>query len=156
MAATSPITGAANTTATGTASTDTVSSSAQQQLTQNDFLQLLVAQMQNQDPMNPQSDTDMAAQMAQFTSLTQATNMSSSLAMLQANSLIGSTVTIQTDSKGDTISGVVQSVRAGAASTNGVPQILVNNTAYNVSQVLSVTPTVVSDPATATTNQTSN
>src|ERR1700678_2649990 len=90
-------------------SSDSVSGS-QQTLTQNDFLQLLVAQMENQDPLDPQSDTDMAAQMAQFTSLTQSTAMSSSLSALQANSLIGSTVTVSTDSKGDTTSGVVQSV----------------------------------------------
>ncbi len=66
--------------ATSGTSSDTVTG-AQQTLTQNNFLQLLVAQMENQDPMNPQSDTDMAAQMAQFTSLTQANQMSSSLSM---------------------------------------------------------------------------
>lgn len=153
MSATTPITGATHTAAAGMTAPDTISAGSQQALTQNDFLQLLVAQMQNQDPMNPQSDTDMAAQMAQFTSLTQATNMSSSLSMLQANSLIGSTVTIQTDSRGDITSGVVQSVQAGAAASNGVPQIVVNGTAYNVSQVLSVTPTVVnSNTATNQTN----
>lgn len=155
MSATSPIIGAAKTVAAGTAATDSVSAGAQQALTQNDFLQLLVAQMQNQDPMNPQSDTDMASQMAQFTSLTQATNMSSSLSMLQANSLIGSTVTLQTDSQGDTTSGVVQSVQAGASSTSGVPQIIVNGTAYNVSQVLSITPTTASQ-TTSNTNPTTN
>src|SRR5271168_3050194 len=47
---------------TGTTSNDTVSG-PQQTLTQNNFLQLLVAQMENQDPMNPQSDTEMASQM---------------------------------------------------------------------------------------------
>src|SRR5690242_14858924 len=61
-------------------------------LDQTDFLKLLVAQIQYQDPMNPQSDTQMAAQMAQFTTLQQATQSSSSLAMMQANSLIGSSV----------------------------------------------------------------
>jgi flagellar basal-body rod modification protein FlgD len=137
---------------TGTTSTDTVSGS-QQTLNQNDFLQLLVSQMENQDPLNPQSDTDMASQMAQFTSLTQSSAMSSSLSMLQANSLIGSTVTIQTDSVGDTTSGVVQSVQAGASSTDGTPQILVNGKAYDLSQILSVTPTTAT-PTTSTTQTT--
>jgi flagellar basal-body rod modification protein FlgD len=90
---------------TGTTSTDTAAGGTQQTLTQNDFLQLLVAQMQNQDPTNPQSDTEMASQMAQFTSLTQSSAMSASLAMIQANSLVGSTVTVSTDSTGDTTSG---------------------------------------------------
>src|ERR1700678_3767743 len=76
------------------ASSDSVSGS-QDTLTQNDFLQLLVSQMENQDPLQPQSDTQMAAQMAQFTSLSQTSAMSSSLSMMQANSLIGSTVTVQ-------------------------------------------------------------
>jgi flagellar basal-body rod modification protein FlgD len=132
---------------TGTASSDTVSGS-QQTLNQQDFLQLLVAQMQNQDPLNPQSDTDMAAQMAQFTSLTQSSAMSSSLSMLQANSLIGSTVSLQIDPK-TTASGVVQ----GVILNGGTPQIIVNGSTYDLSQVTSVTPTVaVPTTPTPTTN----
>jgi flagellar basal-body rod modification protein FlgD len=132
---------------TGTVSSDTVSGS-QQTLNQQDFLQLLVAQMQNQDPLNPQSDTDMAAQMAQFTSLTQSSAMSSSLSMLQANSLIGSTVSLQIDPK-TTASGVVQ----GVILNGGTPQIIVNGSTYDLSQVTSVTPTVaVPTTPTPTTN----
>jgi flagellar basal-body rod modification protein FlgD len=130
---------------TGTTSSDTVSGS-QQTLTQNDFLQLLVAQMQNQDPLNPQSDTQRAAQMAQFTSLTQSSAMSSSLSMLQANSLIGSTVSLQVDPK-TTTSGVVQ----GVVLNGTTPQVIVNGTNYNLSQVISVTPT----PTPATTSSSS-
>src|ERR1700722_4061444 len=106
-------------------STDAVSG-PQQTLTQNNFLQLLIAQMENQDPLNPQSDTEMASQMAQFTSLTESSNMSSSLSMMQANSLIGSTVLLQEANSQNTTSGVVQSVRLGAESSDGTPQIMVN------------------------------
>ena len=114
-----------------------------QTLSQNDFLNLLVAQMKAQDPMNPQSDTQMAAQMAQFTSLqqtgTMSTNIASMLAqqqVLQANSMLGGTVSLQ---DGKTVTtGVVQSVHI----SNGVPQIVVNNTAYDLSQVLTISPTV--------------
>ena len=105
-------------------------------LNQADFLQLLVAQIQYQDPMNPQSDTQMAAQMAQFTSLQQATQTSSSLAMMQANSLVGSTVTVQVDSQ-TTASGVV----SGVVINSGTPQITVGGTNYSLSQVISVAPT---------------
>jgi flagellar basal-body rod modification protein FlgD len=152
---TSSISSAANAATSGVTSPDAVSGGAQQTLTQNDFLQLLVAQMENQDPMDPQSDTDMAAQMAQFTSLTQSTAMSGSLSALQANSLIGSTVTVQTDSTGDTASGIVTSVKLGAASSDGTPQILINGTAYDLSSVVSVTPTVTT-PATNSQTPTSN
>jgi flagellar basal-body rod modification protein FlgD len=121
-------------------STDSVSGPSQQ-LTQNDFLQLLVAQMENQDPLQPQSDTEMASQMAQFTSLSQTTAMSSSLSMMQANSLIGATVTVQIPNSQSTASGAVQSVLLGAQSSDGTPQVMINGTAYDLSQVLSVTPT---------------
>ena len=104
-------------------------------LNQNDFLKLLVTQIQFQDPLNPKSNTDMAAQMAQFTSLSQASETSSSLAMLQANSLIGSTVTVRIDSK-TSASGLV----AGVTVVNGKPQILIDGKNYNLSQVTSVRP----------------
>ena len=112
-------------------------------LSQNDFLNLLVAQMKSQDPLNPQSDTQMAAQMAQFTSLQQSGTMSKNIAtmlsqqqLLQANNLLGSTVTLQVDAK-TLDSGVVQSVQI----SGGVPQIVVNNHFYDLSQVLSIAPT---------------
>jgi flagellar basal-body rod modification protein FlgD len=149
MSSTSSINGA-STLFNNATPTDTVTNTSQQTLTQNDFLQLLVSQMENQDPTNPQSDTDMAAQMAQFTSLTQSSAMSASLAMLQANSLIGSTVTVTTDTMGDTASGVVQSVQMGSSASGGLPQISINGTSYNLSQVVSVTPT----PASTSTNST--
>ncbi len=140
MAATTSISNTYGLNSGGT-SPDTINNGAQQTLTQQNFLQLLVAQMENQDPTNPQSDTQMASQMAQFTSLTQTTAMSASLSMMQANSLIGSTVTVQTDSMGDTTSGVVQSVAMASASSGGQPQININGTPYSLSQVVSVAPT---------------
>jgi flagellar basal-body rod modification protein FlgD len=130
-----------STTGSGLSTTD--SSTGSSTLNQANFLQLLVAQLQNQDPMNPQSDTDMAAQMAQFSSLQQSTNMSGSLSMMQANSLIGSTVNLQIDSH-TTTSGTVQ----GVIMQNGTPEILVDGATYNLNQVLSV------EPATGTTSTT--
>ena len=151
MSSTSSVSAASTLFNNGTSPADTLSNTSQQTLTQNDFLKLLVSQMQNQDPTNPQSDTAMAAQMAQFTSLTQSSAMSASLSMLQANSLIGSTVTVQTDSLGDTASGVVQSVQMGTGSAGGLPQISINGTSYNLSQVISVKPTPTSNPTASAT-----
>lgn len=110
-------------------------SGANSKLDQTDFLKLLVSQIQYQDPLNPKSNTDMAAQMAQFTSLQQATDTSSSLAMIQANSLIGSSVSVQVDSK-NSITGIV----SGVTVVNGQPQIMVDGKRYQVSQVTSVQP----------------
>ncbi len=110
---------------------------ASKALDQNDFLKLLVTQIQFQNPMNPKSDTDMAAQMAQFTSLQQATQMSSSLTMLQANSLVGSTVQVQAGGK-NAESGTV----SGILLDGGTPKILVNGKVFNLSQITSVMPTL--------------
>jgi len=133
---------------TATPDTFTNPSSA---LNQADFLQLLVTQMQYQDPLNPQSDTDMAAQMAQFTSLQQATQSTASLAMMQANSLVGSTVTVQVDSQ-NSANGVV----TGVVLNSGTPEITINGTNYNLSQITSVAPTAINTTSgtanTATTN----
>jgi flagellar basal-body rod modification protein FlgD len=43
------------------------------------FLQLLVTQLAHQDPMQPQSDSEFIAQLAQFSSLEQLTNIQSTL-----------------------------------------------------------------------------
>ena len=46
------------------------------------FLKLLVKQLQYQDPLNPMSNTDFTAQLAQFSSLEQMTNMSEDMKKL--------------------------------------------------------------------------
>ena len=43
------------------------------------FLRLLIAQLQNQDPLNPMDDREFIAQMAQFSALEQMTNMNKTL-----------------------------------------------------------------------------
>ena len=53
-------------------------------LGQDDFLQLLVTQMRNQDPMAPMQDTEFIAQMAQFTSLEQSRKMSEDMAEMRS------------------------------------------------------------------------
>jgi flagellar basal-body rod modification protein FlgD len=160
MSTVSSVSSAATPGTAATTSTDTVTNSSSA-LNQNDFLKLLVAQIQYQDPLNPQSNTDMAAQLAQFTALQQATQSSSSLAMMQANGLVGSTVTVQVDSQ-NTATGIV----SGVVLSNGAPQITVQTTNangvntsanYNLSQVTSVVPTPIptaSSPANPSTSTT--
>ena len=67
------------------------------------FLQLLVAQMKYQDPLEPTSNTEYIAQFATFSELEQMQNMSATLELSRASSLIGQTVLLDvTDSEGRT------------------------------------------------------
>ena len=61
--------------ATQNMSTGTVGNT-QRDLTlgRDDFMQMLIAQLQNQDPLNPEEGADLAAQLAQFTSVEQLFN----------------------------------------------------------------------------------
>jgi flagellar basal-body rod modification protein FlgD len=59
----------------------------------DDFLRLLIAKLANQDPMNPVQDEDFAAQLAQFSSLEQLSNMNQNLTQdMQWNYLLSQTI----------------------------------------------------------------
>lgn len=77
------------------------------------FLNLLVAQMKYQDPLEPTSNTEFVSQYAQFSALEQMQNMSATLELSRASTLVGQTVSVNTtDSTGrtTTIQGMVDYV----------------------------------------------
>jgi flagellar basal-body rod modification protein FlgD len=122
-------------TTSATSSNGTIPS---QTLSQADFLNLLVTQMSSQDPLNPQSDTAFAAQLAQFSALQASQNTSSTLSTIQASGLIGQTVGVAASSGAPPLSGVVSSVQV----SSGVPEVVVNGQVYQLNQITSVAPTV--------------
>jgi flagellar basal-body rod modification protein FlgD len=90
-------------------------------LGQDAFLKLLVAQLKNQDPMNPVQGADFIAQTATFTQVEKLTEMARQNEQLilaqkisQASSLVSHSVSY-VDSAGKEAEGVVESVTMGAA-----------------------------------------
>lgn len=109
-----------------------------QSLGKDDFLKLLIVQMQNQDPTDPMDNTEFIAQMAEFSTLEQMTNMNSNFenlnSMLTSNNAMG-TIGKKVDiNLGDaTTSGVVQAVTYGNA-----PQVKVGNMYYDLNKISAV------------------
>ena len=124
-------------------------------LGKDDFLKLLIAQLQNQDPLDPMDDREFIAQMAQFSSLEQMTNMNAAMqklsnqqesaALVQHSELIGKNVTYYReieDANGFPQKvyddNVVTSVRR---SENGVIEVQVDSGRWiSSSQITEVTP----------------
>jgi flagellar basal-body rod modification protein FlgD len=111
---------------------------ASQELGRDDFLKILLTQLQNQDPTKPMEDKEFIAQMAQFSSLEQMTNistgfreMNSLLSSNQALEVLGRTVEVR---QGDQlVRGTVSSVTSGAT-----PQITVNEQQFEYSDLVRV------------------
>lgn len=81
------------------------------ELDKNAFLQILVAELSNQDPENAQDSTQYVAQLAQFSSLEQMANLSNTMRLAGAAGIIGANVKLNSyDSFGNQCSGIVKSV----------------------------------------------
>jgi flagellar basal-body rod modification protein FlgD len=84
------------------------------ELGKDDFLKLLITQVQNQDPLNPTTDTDFIAQMAQFSALEQMQNLNQSFSSSMGFSLMGKYINAEVkDEAGNVkyVSGKVDMVR---------------------------------------------
>ncbi len=86
-------------------------------LGKDDFLRLLVAQLRNQNPLEPMNDREFIAQLAQFSALEQMHNVSQAVQALSrrqeaaaAFQLVGRRVVVQ-NADGTTTEGVVVGVR---------------------------------------------
>jgi flagellar basal-body rod modification protein FlgD len=112
------------------------------ELGKDQFLQILVTQLRNQDPMQPLQDKDFIAQMAQFSSLEQMTNMSKELTALKqsagmATGIIGTSVTwMQTNEDQSVVnrSGIVDSIVWRA----GVQYAAVDGAEVPINEILSI------------------
>ena len=126
-------------------STPTMTSSSSTQanngMGKDTFMKLLVAQMSNQNPMEPTDDKEMIAQMTQFSTLEQITNMATESTksatasqMSQAVNLLGRTVTYL-DADGAKQTGTVDQV----SMVSGAPNLTVGgNDGITTSQITQV------------------
>jgi flagellar basal-body rod modification protein FlgD len=127
---------AATTTKTGSAASsgETEATNPSGELGKNDFLKLMIAQLQAQNPLEPSNGTEYISELAQFSQLEQTTNLAQSSSqsataqrVAQAVGLIGHTVSYTDPSTGASQSGAVQSVEItpeGATLTvEGTPGI---------------------------------
>jgi flagellar basal-body rod modification protein FlgD len=104
-----------------------------QVLGKDEFLQLLVAQIKNQDPLNPTDSSQSIAQMAQFSALEQMQNLNSTMTKMYnyntANTLvnnavmIGKTVNAVTDA-GSIVSGIINAVGVSDDGTTALYSVL--------------------------------
>lgn len=126
-----------STTQATTSTTDSTSSQMDKDL----FLKLMVAQLKNQDPMNPQDSAEFLAQTAQFTSLEKldavASQSSQALAAQMAfgaSSLAGRTVSYVGADGATEATGTVESVRFTAAG----PMLTVGGVEVPIANVVTV------------------
>ncbi len=133
------------------------------ELGKTDFLQMLVTKLKYQDPLKPVSDESFIADMAQFSSLEQMSNLNSSfgsqhnalnvlnenlLALIimqnttQAAGLIGKTVVLQVPQTdlltGETVTNTVEGQVESVKFVDGMPKVIVNGNQYDLPNVTEI------------------
>ena len=123
--------GTPGTTLAQTGTPGTSLSGPNSQLGQDAFLQLMMVQLKNQDPLSPSDPTQYLSELAQFTQVEQATNTAESTAKTAteqstatALQLIGHTVSYIDQTSGQTVTGTVQKVDI----TTGGPTLTISGT----------------------------
>lgn len=111
-------------------------------LGKDDFLKLLIVQLENQDPTKPMEDKAFIAQMAQFSSLEQMTEMNKTLSNMIVNnkvnnaySLLGKWVEVLDKNTNRVEKGMV----TGVSFNNGTPTINFSGLSYSVDDIVKVT-----------------
>lgn len=126
---------AASTEATGTGTTTNSSLTAASTGTSYDkemFLQLLVAEMQYQDPLEPTSNSEYVAELASFSQIEAIQSVQDNMQTLEANSLVGQYVIIKEDN--EYVSGKVDYVY----NDSGDLYLAIGNKLYSIDNIDSV------------------
>ena len=109
-------------------------------VSQDQFLQLMVAQLKSQDPLTPTSNGEFLAQLAQFSTLSGMEKLNTSFSdmltlqeITQGSSLIGKHV-LYKKADGSAASGIVN----GAGINNGALSLLINKDTVQLSQIIGI------------------
>lgn len=114
-------------------------------LDKEDFLNLLVAQMKYQDPLEPQSNTEYVSQLATFTQVEATENMAHTAESLEANGLVGKTVIMRpTNSVTGETSDVVGVVDYMMKEGSNI-YLAINGSLYNLDDLYTVADTEYMD-----------
>jgi flagellar basal-body rod modification protein FlgD len=100
-----------------------------QALNENDFLQLLTAQLENQDPLDPTSADEFASELAEFTTATGVQNLEATSSGQQATALVGQNVGVNGNSLILGNSGATGAFNLSAAAGNVA--VTITNSAGN-------------------------
>ena len=103
------------------------------QLGQNDFLKLMIAQLQAQDPLQPANTNEYVSELAQFTQVEQTTNLANASELSSAVQLIGRTVNYSGGGAGGT--GKVESVQSTSSGTTVTVEGITGITLASITQV---------------------
>ncbi|MGI6113386.1 MAG: flagellar hook capping FlgD N-terminal domain-containing protein [Mahellales bacterium] len=93
-------------------------------LGKDEFLNLLITQLRNQDPLSPIEDREFISQMAQFSTLEQTTNLNKSIMQMQAANLIGKKITASV-ADGNGVTYYVTGIAESARYYNGMSYVVV-------------------------------
>jgi flagellar basal-body rod modification protein FlgD len=112
---------------------------------QMNYMKLLITQLQNQNPLEPMDNNDMASQLAQFSQLQQLETMNSSFSDVlstternYANSLIGKEISFASENEAGTqeiTSGIVEEV---INNIDGKTVLVAGNNTITLEDVISV------------------
>lgn len=106
-------------------------------LGKDDFLKLMMTQLKYQDPLQPMDNTEHIAQMAQFTTLEQLTNMAQSFDRMQAFNLVGKTVKALSIDQSGNLAETVGKVESAAIYAGGV-LLIVDGAEFSLNQICEV------------------
>lgn len=123
----------------------TVTTTASASDIQLDYMKLLITQLQNQNPLEPLDNKDMAAQMAQFSQLQQMENLNGSFGRVldsvqrsYASSLIGKEVSFSAQAEDGSMQTVTGEVEEVALGEDGEIMLTVGDRRVNLADVVSI------------------